>query len=252
MNIAGIMSHSFESAPLSEYLKAANGTGIERYVLVQPSIYQLDNRCLLDALDELPAGNARGIVAIDEHASLPELKAMHERGVRGVRFNLVQGPNRDPDTIWRTAKRISDFGWHVELYVQGERLVALHSELQRMPVRLVIDHMGQIALGSPDEVEQISALRRLLDSGDVWVKLIGYRLSTASFPYEDVDPLARLLVSQYANRCLWGTDWPNANFKGRAPTPNDLRKALVRWTASDRERTAILVDNPSEVYDLRN
>ena len=89
--------YSFEPAPLSEYLKAVKSVGIERYVLVQPSIYQRDNRCLLDALDQLPAGSARGIVAIGENTSLSELKAMHERGVRGARFNLVQGPNYDLD-----------------------------------------------------------------------------------------------------------------------------------------------------------
>ena len=130
--------------------------------------------------------------------------------------------------------------------------MALHSELDRMPVGLVIDHMGQIALDSPDRADQVSALRCLLDSGNVWVKLIGYRLSVAGFPYEDVVPLARLLVSQYSNRCLWGTDWPNVNFEGRAPTPDDLFAAFARWTPSDRERMAILVDNPCEVYDLRS
>ena len=176
---------------------------------------------------------------------------MHQRGVRGARFNLVQGPNYDLDSIRRTANRISDLGWHLELYVQGERLAALHSELERMPSGSSSTTWDRLRW-TRRSGRQVSALRRLLDSGNVWVKLIGYRLSVAGFPYEDVVRLARLLVSQYSNRCLWGTDWPNVNFEGRAPTPDDLFAALARWTPSDRERMAILVDNPCEVYDLRS
>ena len=242
--------YSFEPAPLSDYLKTAASVGIERYVLVQPSIYQLDNRCLLDSLDQLPVGSARGIVAIGDDTSLPDLKAMHERGVRGVRFNMVQGPERDLDFIMRLACRISKLGWHLEIYVTGDRLSALQSILGRLPVPVVLDHMGQIALGSADEHEQISCLRRLLDSGNVWVKLIGYRLSVTGFPYDDADRLASLLVSQYLSRCLWGSDWPNTNFKGRAPTPHQLLAALARWTSSESERSAILAHNPAEIYDL--
>lgn len=242
--------YSFEPAPLADYLAAVKGVGIERYVLVQPSIYERNNRCLLDTLEQLSPNSARGIVAIGEDISISELKSMHERGVRGVRFNLVQGPNFDAEFIGRIAKRVCHLGWHLELYTQGERLAALESDLPKIPGRIVIDHMGHIGLGTPDEAQHVSVLRRLLDSKRVWLKLIGYRSSIAGYPYEDVDPLARLLVAQYSKRCVWGTDWPVANFKGRAPTPYELRAALARWSTSDSEQVAILVDNPAEIYDF--
>ena len=52
--------------PLSAHLRLARRLGIERFVLVQPSAYGLDNSCMFDAMDEIDPAVRRGIVHLDE------------------------------------------------------------------------------------------------------------------------------------------------------------------------------------------
>ena len=63
--------------------------GINKIVLVQPSIYGNDNSCLIDALSVVGPTNGRGVVGIDpDNVELPTLQKWHQLGVRGVRLNL--------------------------------------------------------------------------------------------------------------------------------------------------------------------
>ena len=76
---------------VEDYREMADTIGIERMVVVQASIYGTDNRCLLDSIGRLGATNARGIAVVDQSVTLEQLKAMDERGVRGIRFNAITG-----------------------------------------------------------------------------------------------------------------------------------------------------------------
>ena len=95
--------------------------GVDRAVLVQPSVYGTDNRALLAALKSEPK-QFRGVAVIPNHleeASEPYLQELHDAGVRGVRCNLVDVT--DPSTglpiqtLKALAERIKPFGWHLEL-----------------------------------------------------------------------------------------------------------------------------------------
>ena len=76
------------------------------------------------------------------------------------------------------------------------------SFVSALPVPVVFDHMGHVpaldALGDPG----FQTLLRLLDTGQVWVKLSGaYRVTAENqTPYADVAPLARALIA--ANRAI--------------------------------------------------
>ena len=78
------------------YMKLARRLGFERFVFVQPSAYGLDNACMLDAMEEVPAELRRGIVHLDEtkpnDAVLGKWDAL---GMRGVRINV--SPVRKPE-----------------------------------------------------------------------------------------------------------------------------------------------------------
>ena len=70
--------------------------GLQRFVIVQPSYYGTDNRCMLDALSA--AGTrARGVAMVGENCTDEELNAMHVRGVRALRLDLFLRSD------WRTA-----------------------------------------------------------------------------------------------------------------------------------------------------
>lgn len=93
--------------------------GIERMVIVHPSVYGTDNRCSLDSMAELGRERCRMVAVVDERVGEAELKRMDRLGVRGVRFNLfnVGGPSRDALDI--VARRIAPLGWHLQVYVAG-------------------------------------------------------------------------------------------------------------------------------------
>ena len=76
-------------APPSAYWRMLGALGVERAVLVQPSVYGTDNRAMLDAM----AGERqrmRGVAVVEESVTDAELERMHETGVRGIRFNIVR------------------------------------------------------------------------------------------------------------------------------------------------------------------
>src|SRR6202165_1504292 len=63
--------------------------GFARNIIVQATCHGADNRALVDALKH-SAGKARGIATIRRDVNDAELQALHDAGVRGVRFNFVK------------------------------------------------------------------------------------------------------------------------------------------------------------------
>src|SRR5919197_1357866 len=51
--LGSVRTYTPQDAPLSALRRMLSRLGMDRVVLVQPSVYGTDNRCLLDALDEL-------------------------------------------------------------------------------------------------------------------------------------------------------------------------------------------------------
>ncbi|OSZ08404.1 hypothetical protein BVZ23_22775 [Klebsiella variicola] len=61
---------------------------MDRVVLVQPSPYGTDNRCMLNALKKLGHKKARGVVVVEDDISSDDLHILHDHGVRGLRLNM--------------------------------------------------------------------------------------------------------------------------------------------------------------------
>ena len=244
-------NRSYTPAPalLAQYRQTQRAMGFERLVLVQPTIYGTDNRCLLDALDQVGTASGRGIVAVEDDVSVEELDRLHRLGVRGIRYNLVHGRHDfATHAASRLAAQIVERGWHVEMYVDGDLLPQLFGFLSELPAPVVIDHMGQIATSRGIQNDAVHTLRRLLDGGNAWVKLSGYRASSAGYPFADLFALASVLIGEVGERCVWGSDWPHANFAGRAPDAVQLLNLLSEWAPSDAVLRKILVDNPTALY----
>src|SRR5437868_2652917 len=71
-----------------DYRRMLESLGVERGVLVQPSIYGTDNRAMLDAL-ALDPQRLRGVAVVPADIASAEIETLHSRGVRGVRCNIV-------------------------------------------------------------------------------------------------------------------------------------------------------------------
>ena len=74
-----------------------------------------------------------------------ELQALHEAGVRGVRFNFVKRlvDFTPKDELLEIAGRIAPLGWHVVIYFEAVDLPELWDFFTALPTTVVVDHMGR-------------------------------------------------------------------------------------------------------------
>lgn len=225
--------------------------GIERGVLIQPSVYGTDNRCLLEGLLRAE-GRFRAVVVVPPDLPDGDLDALHDAGVRGVRLNLLfAGGGRRLEDVEAFAPRLAERGWHLQLLVDAADRGLPWRALGRQPCELVFDHMGHIDAARGPEDPGFQSLMALARDGRAWVKLSGaMRLSSyPEPPYPDVVPLARALVQGAPTRVVWGSDWPHVKLPHRY-MPNDgaLLDLLADWVPDPVRRRRILVDNQLALY----
>ncbi|HUQ77054.1 MAG TPA: amidohydrolase family protein [Burkholderiales bacterium] len=241
-----------EDALPAEYRRMLDSLGMERGVLVQPSIYGTDNRAMLDALGQDRA-RLRGVAVVPYNIHARELDDLHQAGVRGVRQNIVDlkdGKGELPlDELRKLAIKIAPLGWHVEFLMHVNEFPQLDRQLADFPVPVVFGHLGYVPAAKGTAEPGFQALLRLMKDGKAWVKLTApYRLTMSAMPYADTDKFAKALVQAAPERLLWGTDWPHVFIKTAMPEDPKLLGLLEHWVPDERTRRRILVDNPAALY----
>jgi predicted TIM-barrel fold metal-dependent hydrolase len=226
-------------ARLEAYDAMARSLGLTRRVVVQASVSGTDNAVTLDAAARLGAARAICVAAPGADDA-----ALARAGCVGLRFNIVSGNGAPTEALEETARRAAEYGWHLQFFATPEALEALMPRLLALPLPIVLDHMGGARAREPRSWEP--ALR-LLGSGRAWVKLSGTR---AGAPLAEVGPLARRLLAEAPERCIWGTDWPHTQRSRAEDVPEDaaLLDALDDWLPDPTRRHAVLVDNPARLY----
>ena len=246
------------AAPLEHYLKMTEVIGIERAVVVQPSVHGLDNSATLDAIAR-SQGRFRGIGRIDDKTTKDELQKLHDGGIRGVRFNLLDRPrgNVKLDVLDRCVERAIELGWSVDLHIDMKNLLDQEKRIRAMPVPVVIDHIARV---KPAEGLQQAGFQLLLDLlrlKNVWVKVSGADKicntqvhSYFGLPFAEVIPFARAVIAARPDRIIWGTDWPHSNnfTPGHTPNDGDLVDLLAAFASDEQTRKKILVENPAALY----
>ena len=238
----------------ADYRRMLDSLGLERGVLVQPSIYGTDNRALLDALALDPA-RLRGVAVVPWDVSSAELDRLHAAGVRGVRANIVdlkEGKGRLPLHELKTlAKRIQPLGWHVEFLMHVDEFPELDRQLADFPVDVVFGHLGYVPAQKSIREPGFQALLRLMREGKAWVKLTApYRLTPLAMPYAETDAFAAALLEAAPERLVWGTDWPHVFIKSALPEDRKLLELFEHWVSDPATRRRILVDNPARLYSF--
>jgi predicted TIM-barrel fold metal-dependent hydrolase len=239
-------------APLPAYTHMLATLGIERAVLVQPSVYGTDNTVMLNAMAELGRSRCRAVAVVDEAIGDTELARMHAAGVRGVRINVVdvaEAKGVIPMTeLARLAERIKKFGWHVEFLMHADEFPDLDRHFADFPVDIVLGHLGYMKTDKGLASAGYQAMLRLMQRGKCWVKLTGpYRISTQHLPHADTNEFARALLHAAPERVVWGSDWPHVMVKGAMPNDGDLADLLLEWVPEGLMEQ-VLVTNPAKLY----
>lgn len=238
--------------------------GIDRVVLVQMSVFGVDNGAILEAMAELKDA-ARGVVQLDGSERPETLNAMHDAGVRGVRINLHSTSTNDilaaVKRLEQTAEICKSRGWHVQLFASPKVIMDLQDVLNDLAVPVVLDHFGLLPVAQRDGLEE-SVVRALLRGGNTWVKLSApYRLNGC----EDkaaVAALARDLHASAPDRVVWASDWPHtpahSGIATEAPEEMEYRpfdtpamvQTVAQWFPDPEVQEQILVTNPARLYDF--
>lgn len=242
-------------ATVSDYRQLQRRLGLSRNIVVQPSSYGTDNRCLVDALRQF-GDDARGIAVIDEGTPNEELEHLHQNGVRGIRFNLSRPGGAGIELLERLTIRVAPLGWHVQVHMLGPAYIELETKLANLPATIVIDHFGRIPQPDATHHKAFSVLLRLVENGHTWIKLSGaYHDSLDGAPsYADSGSMASYWLEHAPGRVLWGTDWPHpASIAGEKELPDDaqLLDLLGEWATDQGLRHTVLVDNPCQLYGFR-
>ena len=233
--------------------------GFARNVVVQATCHGADNRAMVDALIHSD-GRARGVATVRRGVTDAQLESLHAAGVRGVRFNflkrLVDFTPREE--LLEIAGRIAPLGWHVVVYFEAADLGELWDFFTALPTTVVVDHMGRPDVREPVDGPQFQRLVRLMrEHPNVWSKVsCPERLSLSGPParhgernaYRDVVPFGRCLVEMFADRVLWGTDWPHPNLKDHMPDDGLLVDFIPHIAPSAEAQRRLLVDNPMRLY----
>jgi D-galactarolactone isomerase len=240
-----------ENAGVDQYRLLQKRIGTTRVVIVTPRNYATRNDATVDAIAQLGA-NARGVAVLHPDVSDAELKRLNAAGIRGTRFSLGDPATAvvTPEMVEPMAKRVAPLGWHLQMNMGGEQIVAMADMLKRLPTPLVFDHLGIPPLPAGITHPSHAIIRGLLDSGRAWVKLSGaYLNSKAGPPYPEAAAIAQDFVKAAPERLVWGSDWPHPTSPGPAK-PDDalLFDLLSDWAPDEVTRHRILVENPETLY----
>jgi len=239
-------------ASVEDYKTIQKRLGLERVVVVQSTTYGMDNECQLNAMAEF-GDNARGIMLADLNTSDQEFERLTNLGVCGIRFHMLPGGPLPWEVFEEMAARVHNFGWHVQLQMNGHEFPERLAMLKRLPGNLVVDHVGRFMDPVSTDHEAFKTLLGLVEDGKCWVKLSApYESSLDGLPnFDDVAVLARALAKAAPERMLWASNWPHPN---QPPIYDeaDMLDLLLDWVDDETVRNQILVYNPAKLYGFQD
>ena len=235
-------------ATQSDYEALCRMYGIERAVLVHPSVYGSDHT----SYEKLMAENAawmRGVVVASADTDDKDLERWDQLGTRGTRINMLYASAPSLQEVDTIIDKVKPLGWHIQLITDLVHDNTLVSHIADRGVPVVVDHLGH---GTPGELIKspgFANLCSLMKEGEAWVKLSApYRLSKQAPGYAEVRQLVDTLLAANSRQTVWGTDWPHPNFEGPMPNEADLVDLVFEWFPDAALQQAILVDNPTRLY----
>jgi 2-pyrone-4,6-dicarboxylate lactonase len=235
--------------------------GVDRAVLVQPTIYGTDHRLLYDVLQNNSKKNYRGVAIVDDSVSDAELDRLDGVGVRGARFNFGGRFKLAPSLaeFRRGLHRLRELDWFVKVFGFEDDLLVVADELRKIDFPAVIDHMGGPDYRRGTGQPAVGLILELLKSGNWWIGLSNGDLrSHTGYPWNDAVEFGRLFYEAAPDRCFWATDWPHVhrfirpdnNGHSEYGLDHEMQRVelLERYLPDRAARDRVLVDNPARFF----
>ncbi len=240
-------SYTPTPATQADHRQLCDTLGIDRAVLVHPSVYGRDHQSFEAAL----AKNShwmRGVAVAYADTSQDQIAHWDALGARGTRCNALFAGGAALEDLATIADLVRPFDWHLQLLIDVCADPRALNKIVDLGLAVVVDHFGHVdastALNSPGVANMLS----LLHEGRIWVKLSGaYRVSPQRKHFSDVGPLAEALAHANIHQLVWGSDWPHPAISAPMPEEDDLIATLFDWLG-DADRQHVLVDNPTRLY----
>ncbi|MDO8905325.1 amidohydrolase family protein [Hydrogenophaga sp.] len=240
-------SYTPTPASLGDYRTMINALGIERAVLVHPSVYGSDHSSFEHWLTVCGSW-MRGVAVAKPDTPLADIERWHRLGARGTRCNALFDGGVPEDAIPRIVDRVRAFGWHLQVLMNVNRDPRQVIDLAALGVPLVVDHCGHVPASEALDSPGFNNLLALVREGRAWVKLSGlYRLTPQRTRFSDAEPLVEALMRANMAQLVWGSDWPHPAIAPPMVDDGDLVQTLLD-ACSDEELQQILVDNPTRLY----
>lgn len=235
-------------APLADYLALCQRFGLDRSVLIHPTVFGADHRSF-EAILTAHGDHMRGVAVVSPSTPEADIARWHALGARGTRITTVFSGGADLKVVEQVVAKIKPFGWHVQLLVDVAQQPDLVARVLAMGLTVVVDHLGHHAASAISQSQGFDNLLSQLADGSVWLKLSApYRVSPHSHDDADVRRLAERFARANPHRLVWGTDWPHPASPHVVPSDAQLVSLVAEWLPDEALQHTVLVHNPTRLY----
>ncbi len=217
-----------ELGSLEDLHAVMTAQGVEKAVLVQPSVYGYDNAAIFDAVAAFPE-RFRGIAVAPAEAA--ELRALAARpGIAGIRLNITdfKGEAFDATRFEARLKMAGDAGLIVQVLAPCRLLSSFAPQIHGVTSPVIIDHMGSPDIGQGPAGADFRRLMQLSGNPLIHLKLSGaFRYAQEAPPWPSLRLFVSAILESFAPaQLLWGSDWPFLNLRGQ---PRLQYGATLEW-----------------------
>jgi L-fuconolactonase len=236
-----------EPASAEDLKRRMEASGVDKAVFIQTStFYEFDNRYIIDATARHGSW-ATGVVTLspDNPDDIAELRRAHAAGVRGMRGNPDESGSITSPGIKRLWGACRDLGMVVNCHVSNDRPVMEILEIAAaLPgLTIVLDHCLYLSAKLGNVESTIAKLEVLARASDqFYAKLTcAHGGSDEPWPHRDMhEPLQRVVAAFGAERCVWGSDFPQALWTPGTSYDQHVRLFTEELGLSEEEKVAIM------------
>ncbi len=251
---AGKRAYTPPAAPVEHYLKINSALGLERGVIIQPSVHGTDTRVTVDAVAKSD-GRLVGMIRVDPDLTVERVRELHAAGIRSLRFPVARehGNAFNPALFNKIVPIIETKSWVVDMQINDDVIIENADMIRKVPLPVIIDTWGRVDPMKGFDQPGLLTILDLICESNVYLKIHGAnRYLGRGVPFEKLVALARHLIAKAPDKILWGTDWPHSFvFEPRQmPNDGDLLDMLLDFAPDEADRKKILVDNPKRLFDF--